>query len=126
MKSLSKLILFSILLISSLSFAEAAPFEQAQFDQLQREGKPILVAVHAEWCSTCKRQIPIVSKLLKEEKYADITELNVDFDTQKDVVKFFKVPMQSTLIVFKNGKEVGRSIGETSEEKLEALLDKAL
>jgi thioredoxin 1 len=126
MKSLSKLILFSLLLISSLSVAKAASFERAQFDQLQREGKPILVAVHAEWCSTCKRQIPIVSRLLKKEKYADITEINVDFDTQKDVVKFFKVPMQSTLIVFKNGKEVGRSIGETSEEKLEALLDKAL
>jgi thioredoxin 1 len=126
MKVLFHSTFLSLLLIASSAFAETSPFERYKFDQLQKEGKPILVAVHADWCSTCKKQTPIISKLLKQDKYKGITQLKVDFDTQKDVVRSFKVPMQSTLIVFNGGKEIARSTGETSEAGIEALLSKAL
>jgi len=52
--------------------------------------------------------------------------LRVDFDQQKPVVKAFKADRQSTLIVFKDGREVGRSLGDTSEEGIAGLLKKAL
>jgi len=45
---------------------------------------------------------------------------------QKDVVKNFKVTMQSTLIVFKGGKEVGRSTGDTKKDSIADLLKKAI
>lgn len=126
MTQLFKLALIFLSLISGSALADTMDFERSTFDQLQKEGKPILVAVHADWCSTCKTQAPIISKLLKQDKYKNITELKVDFDAQKDVVKSFKVPMQSTLIVFNDGKELARSTGETSAAKIEALLSKAL
>jgi len=38
----------------------------------------------------------------------------------------FGATMQSTLIIFKDGKESGRSVAETSSEAIAALLDKAV
>ncbi len=52
--------------------------------------------------------------------------LTVDFDKQKDALKLLNVQRQSTLIVFKGAKELGRSTGDTSRDGLSALLNKAL
>jgi thiol:disulfide interchange protein len=93
---------------------------------LNKEGKSILVDVHADWCPTCKTQEPIVSDLLKTPEFQGITGMRVDFDKQKDALKRFKVMYQSTLIVFKGGKEVGRSTGDTHKDSIAALLKKAI
>ena len=43
----------------------------------------------------------------------------------KPVVKQFGAQMQSTLIVFKGAAEQGRSVGDTKEASIAALLDKS-
>lgn len=108
------------------AFAGTQSFEQATFDALQKEGKPTLVMIHADWCPTCKAQAPIVLELLSSPEYRAMNALHVDFDQQKNVVKEFKATMQSTLIVFKGGKEVGRSTGDTRKDSIAALLKKAI
>jgi thioredoxin 1 len=113
------------LFFSGLAFAVGKPFDQAAFDSANASGKPILVAVHADWCPTCKAQDPLLTELLKQPEYKDFITFRVDYDAQKDVVKHFKVPMQSTLLVFKGGKEVGRSTGETRKAALADLMNKA-
>jgi thiol-disulfide isomerase/thioredoxin len=113
-------------LLAAPSFAAGQKFDQASFDALLRSGKPTLVMVHADWCPTCRAQAPIVSELLKKPELSVITALRVDFDAQADVVKAFRVTQQSTLIVFKAGHEVGRSIGDTRPESIEALLKRAI
>ncbi len=95
------------LIFTGFAFAGEEPFTQAAFDRLQKEDQPILVSIHADWCPTCRAQVPIVSKLLKRVDYQRIHALRVDFDQQKDVVKEFNAIKQSTLIVFKGGQEVG-------------------
>jgi thioredoxin-like negative regulator of GroEL len=106
--------------------ASGQAFDQAAFDALQQQGKPILVMIHADWCPTCKAQEPIIGELLKTPELQSIVALRVDFDKQKTVVKAFKVQYQSTLIVFKGGKEVGRSTGDTRKDSIAALLRKAI
>lgn len=101
------------------------PYTQTRFDELVAQGKPTLVAVHASWCPTCKAQKPILSELMGKPDYKDVTELVVDFDAQKPIVQKFKVSMQSTLIAFKAGKEVGRSVGDTTPAGIESLVKKA-
>ena len=64
--------------------------------------------------------------LLPEPKFKDMVVLRVDFDSQKDVVKQFGARIQSTLIVYKGKKEVGRSVGDTDPASIAALLEKAL
>lgn len=122
---LSALALFS-LLFSGTALAEARTYSQEAFDALQKDGKPTLVEIHATWCSTCRAQAPIINSLLKEKEFAGITALHVDYDDQKDVVRSFRVQRQATLIVFKDGKEVGRSTSDTSREGIRKLLQKAL
>ena len=50
----------------------------------------------------------------------------VNFDTDKTVLKKFGVQSQSTLIVFKGAKEVGRSTGESDPARIQALIEKGL
>jgi thioredoxin-like negative regulator of GroEL len=127
MKMLASLMSVLWLLFASNAFAaNMLPYTQDAFDSLIKTGKPVVVAVHADWCPTCRAQQPILLNLLKQNKYRAITALRVDYDGQKEVVKAFRVFKQSTLIVFKGGKEVGRTIGDTSQDRIAHLLDKAL
>jgi thiol-disulfide isomerase/thioredoxin len=96
------------------------------FAAAQKAGKPILVAIHASWCPTCKAQKPILSELMAAPKFKNLVYFVVDFDNQKDAVKFFGARMQSTLIAFKGGTETGRSVGETGASSIAALLNKTL
>ena len=105
--------------------AETKPFDQATFQALQAAGKPILIDVYADWCPTCKAQEPIVSELLTRPQFAGYTRLKVNFDTQKEVRRIFGVSQQSTLIVFRGGRELGRSTGDTRRESIASLLGKA-
>ncbi|HTD03056.1 thioredoxin family protein [Undibacterium sp.] len=126
---LRKLFLFVLLAVSGAAFAMSIAgqtYTQAEFDSLQKSGKPTLVMVHADWCPTCRAQDPLLLDLLQTPALKGITALSVDFDTQKDVLRSFHVSKQSTLIVFKDGKEVARSTGDTNKDSLASLLKKAL
>src|SRR5262245_60516186 len=101
-------------------------FTAQAFRAAQDAGKPILVEIHASWCPTCKAQIPILSELTAQPKFKDLVILRVDFDSQKDEVRNFGARVQSTLIVFKGAKEVGRSVGDTDRGTIAALLDKGI
>lgn len=125
---LFKSILFACLAaITVLSFAgEVKPYAKAEFDKLNAEGKGVVLAIHAPWCPTCKVQSPIQSELMSSPAFKDVTMMTIDFDSQKDVLKNFKVNMQSTIISFKGGKEVGRSVGDSTRAGIEALYKKTL
>ena len=118
---------FALSVLSSLAVAgEIKPFSQQEFDQLNKAGQSVVLDVTAPWCSVCKQQKPIVENLMKQPAYKDVTLMTIDFDSSKAILKNFKVTMQSTLIAFKGGKEVGRSIGDTTPSGLEALIKKAV
>ena len=104
----------------------ALPFSAEAFKAAQASGSPILVEIHADWCPTCKAQGPILDKLTADPKFKDLKIFRVDFDAMKPVVKRFGAQMQSTLIVFKGASEQGRSVGDTREASIAALLDKSL
>jgi thiol-disulfide isomerase/thioredoxin len=102
------------------------PFDAQAFADAQKAGRPILVAIHASWCPTCKAQTPILSELTADPKFKNLAYFVVDFDSQKDLVERFGARMQSTLVVFKGNDEEGRSVGDTNRASIEALLNKTL
>jgi thiol-disulfide isomerase/thioredoxin len=102
------------------------PFNAAAFEAAQAAGKSILVEVTAPWCPTCKAQAPILASLAGKPKFKDVMTFEIDFDTQKDLLRKFNVRTQSTLITFKGQQETGRSTGDTNTASIEALLDKSI
>lgn len=104
----------------------AVPFSPEAFKAAQAAGSPILVEIHADWCPTCKAQAPILDQLTADPKFKDLKIFRVDFDAMQPVVREFGAQMQSTLIVFKGAIERGRSVGDTQQASISALLDKSL
>lgn len=114
--------LLAALLFTLLPRPLAEPFTQAKLDALNRSGQPVLVVIHADWCSTCKTQERVLQELLQQAEFERITLLRIDFDQQKEAVRSFGVEYQSTLIAFNNGREVGRSTAEQSPVQIAELL----
>lgn len=115
-----------LLMAAALAGAGERPFERAAFENALAAGKPVVVDFQASWCPTCKAQKPIVDALLKEPRRKDLTLFAADYDTEAALKKKLRVSQQSTFVVFKGGKEVGRSTGDTDRAAIAALFDKAL
>lgn len=85
-----------------------------------------VVAFHSTTCGTCKVQKPRLQSLLLKDQNSQIKDVFLDFDNEKELRKSLIVAYPSTIIVFKNGTEVGRVTGETNEAELQKLLNKSL
>ena len=126
-----KLINAALSIILSLGFSiamagEIKPYNQAQFDASIAAGQPVLISVHADWCPTCRAQKPVIEDLMKQAAYSKVTTLVIDFDGDQALLKKFRVNKQSTLIAFKAGKEVDRTIGDTTRSGIENLIKKTV
>ena len=112
--------------VSTAVAGQKAAFEVAAFEAAQAAGKPILIDIRADWCSTCARQKPIISQLSGKPKFKDLVVFEVDYDRQKSIVRALGARYQSTLIAFRGTTEVGRSVGDTRVAGIEALLDRTI
>lgn len=116
---------FLLALAALVSFpALAAPawldYSPATFARLQSEGRTIVVDVYADWCPTCRAQAPILDALRKEPRLKDAVFVKVNFDQEKAFLRQYRIPRQSTILVFKGKRETVRSIAETNPERLRA------
>jgi thioredoxin 1 len=112
--------------VTSAAAFEQKTFDAASFKAAQSSNKSILVDISATWCPTCKAQHQVLESLAKKAEYAGLVVFQVDFDTQKDVVKSFNARQQSTLIAFKGAQETRRLVGETGSTPIEDLLNSSL
>lgn len=117
---------FGLWMAATVGLAAELPFDKAKFDDALAAGKPVVVDFQADWCPTCKAQKPIVQGLLKDPKYQGLTLFVANYDTEKDLKKRLAVSQQSTFVVFKAGKEVARSTGQTDKGALADLFSLAL
>src|SRR5262245_13932114 len=101
---------------------EQKKYDAAEFKAVQEAGKPSVIHITAPWCPTCKAQHQVFDQLTAKPDYAAVTLFEVDFDSQKDVVKSFKATTQSTLIAYSGANETGRLVGQTSLKAIEELV----
>ncbi|QDL93099.1 thioredoxin family protein [Paroceanicella profunda] len=116
----------SLMLGMAAQAAEFRPFVTADFEAARAEGRPVIVDIAADWCPTCKAQKPIIDALASEPAQDRTVIFEVDFDTQKDVVRALGAQRQSTLIAYRGMTETARSVGETRKEALGALFESVL
>jgi thioredoxin 1 len=118
----------ALILVLAIGVARAAeaPYDDAAFHKLLASGQPVALDFSASWCPTCRAQAPLLRSITGEPAFRDLTLLVADYDKEIGLRKSYNVSMQSTLIVFRNGKEVARSTGDTSRSGLTHLLASAL
>lgn len=89
-------------------------------DFLQKVGRaemPVLVQFDAKWCPYCKKLQPALDKL-RQEKLNSIDMYKVDADADPDLMRSYEVGSLPTLIMFYDGRIVGRSDGSIDEKEL--------
>lgn len=85
-------------------------------EEVLKESKTVLIDFYADWCGPCQVLSPIVEEVAKENQ--DIKVVKVNVDTEEKLAIEYGAMSIPTLVVIKDGKEVKRSVGLISKEKV--------
>ena len=97
----------------SFSYAKETTFKKELFDKALSDGKVVVVSSWIKYCTSCASQMKVLDKAKND--YDNIEYFKFDV-TNKEIADFFNIQYQTTLLIFKDNKEVYRSIGETTKE----------
>ena len=112
MKKFLVLICF-VLTFSSKAIGKETTYSKELFDKAISEGKVVVVSSWIKYCSSCAGQMKVLKKAKNDFDNMEYFTFDV---TNKEIAQFFNVQYQTTLLIFKDNKEVYRSIGETTKE----------
>ena len=111
------LILITILFSFSASgISKETTFTNEIFEKSQLNGKTVIVHSWNKTCSTCAKQVKILDKAKKDFK--DVIFLSFEQTKDKEIAKFLSIDYWTTIVVYRDNKEVSRSIGQTNKEKI--------
>ena len=80
----------------------------------------VLVDFWATWCGPCKMLAPTVSELADEYE-GKVKVCKLDVDQAMDIARSYGVASIPTLILFKDGEIVKKSVGVVSKTEIEAM-----
>jgi len=103
--------------------AKETTFDKELFDKAQLEGKVVVVSSWIKYCSSCASQMKILNKAKNDFDNIEYFAFDV---TDKEISELFDVQYQTTLLIFKDNKEVYRSIGETNKDLIYKAIKSAI
>ena len=107
------ILIFCVFAFSANSGEKKTTFNKELFDKAQSDGKVVLVSSWIKYCTSCASQMKVLDKAKNE--FDNIEYFSFDV-TNKEIANLLDVKFQTTLLIFKDNKEVYRSIGETSKD----------
>ena len=102
-----------VLAFSTKAIGKETTYSKELFDKALSEGKVVVVSSWIKYCTSCASQMKVLEKAKNDFDNIEYFAFDV---TKKEIAQFFNVQYQTTLLIFKNNKEVYRSIGETTKE----------
>ena len=102
-----------LLAFTSKGLAKETTYTKDLFNKALSDGKVVVVSSWIKYCTSCASQMKVLDKAKNDFDNIEYFKFDV---TNKEIAKFFNVQYQTTLLIFKDNKEVYRSIGETTKE----------
>jgi len=93
------------------------------FDYVNRDEKPILVDFYADWCGPCKMQAPIVDEVA-EELSDKVVVAKANTDNCYEICVRYGIASIPTLLLFKGGELLEKSVGLTSKAEISNMIIK--
>ena len=110
------LILFFCLFSFNVTALEKkTTFDKDLFNKAQSDGKVVVVSSWIKYCPSCSSQMKVLEKAKNDFNNMEYFAFDV---TNKEISNLFNVQYQTTLLIFKDNKEVYRSIGEIKKEAI--------
>ena len=121
-----KILAFFILLISTSSFAGEyeTNFNIEKFKLAQNNGKIVVIHSWNKSCGTCAKQKPILEKAKKD--FENIIFMNFEQTKNKDIGELLKIDYWTTIVVYKDNKELAREIGLYNEKDIYNIIKKGI
>ena len=102
-----------ILAFTANGMAKETTYTKELFDKALADGKVVVVSSWIKYCTSCASQMKVLDKAKNDFENIEYFTFDV---TNKEIAEFFNIQYQTTLLIFKDNKEVYRSIGETTKE----------
>ena len=110
------LLLLLIIFPINLAIGEKqTTFDNNIFDKAQSDGKTVVVSSWIKYCTSCASQMKALKDV--EKDFDNLIYLTFDV-TNREIAKQLNIQFQTTLVIYKNNKEVYRSLGELSKDKI--------
>ena len=109
-------VLLIIILPFNLAVAEKqTTFDNDVFNKAQTDGKTVVVSSWIKYCTSCASQMKALKDV--EKDFDNLIYLTFDV-TNREIAKQLNIQFQTTLVIYKNNKEVYRSLGELTKDKI--------
>ena len=122
---MKKFILFLcfVLALSTKAISKETTYNKEAFDKALSDGKVVVVSSWIKYCTSCASQMKVLNKAKKDFNNIEYFTFDVK---NKEIADFFNIEYQTTLLIFKDNKEVYRSIGETTKELIYEALNSSI
>ena len=114
------IIIFTLISFNSFALDKSTTFTNEIFTKAQAEGKIVVINSWNKTCYTCGKQVKILNEAEKE--FTDILFLSFEQTKDKEIAKSLGIEYWTTIVVYKDNKEVARSSGQTSKKKIYSLI----
>ena len=109
-------ILFTLISFNVLALDKNTTFSNEIFKKAQSEGKTVVINSWNKTCSTCAKQVIILDEAKK--KFTNIIFLSFEQTKDIEIAKSLGIEYWTTIVVYKNNKEISRTIGLTKKSKI--------
>ena len=115
---MKKILIFILLIFSfnTTAISKETTFTNEIFKKSQLEGKIVVIHSWNKTCVTCARQVKILDKA--NQDFKDVIFLSFEQTRDKDIANFLNIDYWTTIVVYKDNKEMSRSIGEINKDKI--------
>ena len=113
-------LIFTLISFNCFALDKTTTFTSEVFEKAQAEGKTVVINSWNKTCYTCGKQVKILDQAEKE--FNNILFLSFEQTKDKQIAKALGIEYWTTIVVYRDNKEIARSIGQTKKSEIYKLI----